>query len=410
MKKAGLTRSLTDERRWPGSTSRRGGPRQSGDTCHLARGFGPFRTPMSDASPDTPDSTPPVAAARPRLVYPFAAKPAPGARLEVAPGVHWLRMPLPFHLDHINLWTLQEEGGYAVVDTGTRSEDVIAHWQAHFEATKDEGQPTRVIVTHMHPDHVGTAGWIARRFEVPLWMTRLEYMSCRVMVGDTGREPPPDAIAFYRRAGWSRHAIDVYRGRFGRFGLYIHALPESYRRLHDGQLLRIGGRDWRVVVGSGHSPEHACLYCAEDGLFISGDQVLPRISSNVSVHPVEPEADPLSDWLASLQKLRREVADDVLVLPAHNEPFRGLHARLDALASGQEIALTRLRRRLAEPRRAIDVFAALFGRPVPEGDVSLLGLATGESVACLNHLLYRGELEVEVDAAGVCWYRMKAAG
>jgi len=344
---------------------------------------------------------------RPALDYPFETRPALGGRLQVAPGVHWLRMPLPFHLDHINLWTLQEEGGYAIVDIGTRTEDVIGHWQSFFEATKDEGQPTRVIVTHMHPDHVGTAGWITRRFGVSLWMTRQEYLNCRVMVADTGREPPPEAIAFYRRAGWSAHAIDAYRGRFGRFGLYIHALPESYRRLQDGQELVIGARRWRVVVGGGHSPEHACLYCAEDALLISGDQVLPRISSNVSVNPTEPEADPLSDWLASLQKLRREVRDDVLVLPAHNEPFRGLHARLDALANGQEIALARLRRRLAEPRRAIDVFAALFGRPVPEGDVSLLGLATGESVACLNHLLHRGELATEVDEAGVCWYRSK---
>ncbi len=345
---------------------------------------------------------------RPRLVYPFPDKPAHGQRLEVAPGVHWLRMPLPFHLDHINLWTLADGDGYAIVDTGTRTEDVIGLWQTLFEADGAASRPTRVIATHMHPDHVGAAGWITRRFGIPLWMTRQEYLSCRIAAADTGREPPPDAIAFYRQAGWSARAIEIYRGRFGRFGLYIHALPESYRRLYDGQVMAIGTRRWRVVVGSGHSPEHACLYCAEDGLLISGDQVLPRISSNISVNPMEPDADPLADWLASLDKLRREVSDDVLVLPAHNEPFRGLHARLAALASGQQLALERLRRRLREPRRAIDVFASLFGRPVPEGDVSLLNLATGESVACLNHLLQRGELDVDVDDHGVRWYRLRA--
>jgi len=358
---------------------------------------------MSD---DPPAAT---SADRPRLVYPFTTRPGPGQRLEIAPGVQWLRMPLPFHLDHINLWLLAEEGGYAIVDTGTRTEDVIGLWQTVFEELQEQGQPTRVLATHMHPDHVGAAGWITRRFGVPLWMTRLEYLSCRVMAGDTGREPPADALAFYRQAGWSAHAIDVYRGRFGRFGLYIHALPESYRRLQDGAQLRIGARHWRVVVGSGHSPEHACLYCAHDALFISGDQVLPRISSNISVNAVEPDADPLADWLASLDKLRREVPDDVLVLPAHNEPFRGLHARLAALASGQQIALQRLRRRLGQPRRAIDVFASLFGRPVPEGDVGLLGLATGESVACLNHLWRRDELVVETDSDGVRWYRLKGS-
>lgn len=358
---------------------------------------------MSDASLD---ATP---ADRPKLVYPFPDLPARAQRLEVAPGVHWLRMPLPYHLNHINLWTLDEDGGFAVVDTGTRTEDVAAAWHELFAALPSGRAPTRVFVTHMHPDHIGMAGWITRKFGVRLWMTRLEYLSCRVMTADTGREAPPDAIAFYRHAGWSEDAIEAYRVRFGNFGKHIHALPESYRRLSDGQGLRIGAQDWRVIVGSGHSPEHACLHCPELKLLISGDQVLPRISSNVSVNPIEPDADPLGDWLASLARLRREVPDDVLVLPAHNEPFRGLHARLDALDHGQRRALERLLRRLAEPRRAIDVFVALFGRPIPEVDVGLLGMATGESVACLNHLLQRGEISAELDDAGVRWYRARPA-
>jgi len=188
----------------------------------------------------------------------------------------------------------------------------------------------------------------------------------------------------------------------------IHPLPDSFHRLRDGDELRIGAHLWRVVTGSGHSPEHACLYCPELKVLISGDQVLPRISSNVSVNPTEPDADPMSDWLASLAKLKREVPDDVLVLPSHNECFRGLHARLDALASGQEKALLRLRRSLQERKRAIDVFGALFARPIGENDVALLGMATGESVACLNHLVRRGEASRELDADGVAWYRIAA--
>ena len=143
-------------------------------------------------------------------------------------------------------------------------------------------------------------------------------------------------------------------------------------------------------------------------MLISGDQVLPRISSNVSVYPMEPDADPMRGWLDSLAKLRREVPDDVLVLPAHNEPFRGLHARIDALASGQERSLNRLLRTLREPRRAVDVFGALFARPIAESDVPLLGMATGESLACLNHLVQRGDAVESLDAEGVRWFRATA--
>jgi glyoxylase-like metal-dependent hydrolase (beta-lactamase superfamily II) len=326
--------------------------------------------------------------------------------IEVAPGVHWIRMPLPFQLNHINLWVLDDGAGWAVVDTGVRNEDTAAVWRELFANAPDQRTLTRVFVTHMHPDHVGMAGWLTRKFGVRLWMSRLEYLTCRVMVSDTGREAPPDALAFYRRAGWKPTAIETYSTRFGNFGKMIHPLPDSFQRIRDGDELGIGAHTWRVVVGSGHSPEHACLYCPGLKLLISGDQVLPRISSNVSVNPTEPDADPMSDWLASLAKIKREVPDDVLVLPAHNDCFRGLHARLDALASGQEKALQRLRRSLQEPKRAVDVFGALFARPISESDVALLGMATGESVACLNHLVQRGEASRKVDADGVAWYRI----
>jgi glyoxylase-like metal-dependent hydrolase (beta-lactamase superfamily II) len=161
-----------------------------------------------------------------------------------------------------------------------------------------------------------------------------------------------------------------------------------------------------VIVGTGHSPEHACLYCADLKLLISGDQVLPRISSNVSVHPTEPDANPMLEWLTSLAKLKREVPDDVLVLPSHNDCFRGLHARIDYLAASQERTLDRLRKTLREPKRSVDVFSALFGRDIDETDDGLLHLATGESLACMNYLLHRGEIRREIDASGVAWHQL----
>jgi len=348
------------------------------------------------------------------LVYPCGEAPAAGQTREIVPGVLWIRMSMPFTLNHINLWAIRDAcgnagDGWALVDTGLQTQDTATAWRNLLTAPGVlAGRPvTRVLMTHMHPDHIGMAGWITRRFDCRLWMTRLEYLNCRVLAADTGREAPEDGVRFYRKAGWSDDDIENYRARFGGFGKMIHPLPDSYQRLHDGQRLSIGANEWRVVVGTGHSPEHACLYCPELKLFISGDQVLPRISSNVSVFPTEPEADPLGDWLASIEKIKREVPDDVLVLPAHNDPFRGLHARLDRLAGGHERSLERLRAVLHEPRRAVDVFGALFARSITS-EPQLLGLATGESVAHINHLVQRGEVVVSRMEGGVAWYRQRA--
>ncbi len=342
---------------------------------------------------------------KPTLIYPFEAPPQPGKLLEVAPGVLWLRMPLPYALNHINLWALDDGDGWAIVDTGVRTPESLDAWRGLFADAPDQRPITRVFVTHMHPDHVGLAGWLTRKFGCSLWMTRQEYLNCRVLCADTGREAPDEAMSFFRRAGWPESALEDYRVRFGNFGKQIHALPESYRRMIDGETLQIGVHEWRVIVGTGHSPEHACLYCPALKVLISGDQVLPRISSNVSVHPTEPDADPMQGWLESLAKIEREVPDDVLVLPSHNECFRGLHARLRYLADSQLRILDRLRDTLAEPKRAVDVFVALFGRAIDAGSSGLLGLATGESIACLNYLVQRGEAIAEIDAAGVAWYR-----
>lgn len=356
---------------------------------------------MTETAPTMPDSPP-----RALLNYPFETPPSVGEATEVAPGVLWIRMPLPFSLSHINLWAIADGERWTLVDAGLRSPETEAAWGQLLEGALGGRAIERLVVTHMHPDHVGMAGWITRRTGCRLWMTRLEYLTCRLLVADTGRDAPPDGTHFYRRAGWDNNALEHYRERFGEFGKAIYALPDSYRRIVDTETIRIGEHDWRVVTGSGHSPEHACLYSPGLKLLVSGDQVLPRISSNVSVFPTEPEADPLGEWLASIATIKASVPDDVLVLPAHNLPFRGLHARLDELADGHARGLDALRQRLAEPHRVIDLFSTLFRRPIDSN--GLLGMATGETLAHLNRLIAQGDATVEVDADGVAWYRATA--
>jgi len=336
------------------------------------------------------------------LTYTAHSAPQSGQAITVAPGVNWLRMPLPVALNHINLWALEDLEGWTLVDTGMQTPETAAAWQSAFSGPLGGRPVTRVICTHMHPDHVGMAGWLTRRFDCQLWMTRLEYLTCRVLVADTGREAPPDAIRFYHAAGWGADAIEHYKARFGGFGKMVYTLPDSYHRITDSEQLLIGGMQWRAIVGRGHSPEHACLHCPELRLLISGDQVLPRISSNVSVFPTEPDADPLTDWIESLASIKLQVPDDVLVLPSHNEPFHGLHARLEQLMRGHEDALLRLHQKLDAPQRAVDVFGILFRRQVSGG---LLTMATGESLAHLNCLIRRGLAVKQTDHSGVDWYR-----
>ena len=343
---------------------------------------------------------------RAKLEYPFDHTPKIGEAIDVAPGVKWMRMPLGGALSWINVWAVAEEDGWAIVDTGIVGTDTRNAWRAALSGPLGGKPVTRVFVTHMHPDHIGMSGYLTRKFNAQLWITRLEFMTCRSLAADTGREAPEDAIRFFRGAGWDEEALETYRARFGGFGRGMYALPDSYRRLSDGDELRIGEHVWRVVVGSGHSPEHGCLYCPDLKVMISGDQVLPKISSNVSVFPTEPEGDPLTDWLTSLARIKTKVPDDILVLPAHGDPFHGLHARIDHLIGGHERGLERLEKLLAEPKRVIDVFHVLFRRKI---DANLLGMASGEALAHLNCLMARGQAVRERDAAGVDWYRAAAA-
>lgn len=336
--------------------------------------------------------------------YEFSDKPADGEVIPVANGIYWLRMPLPFRLGHINLWLLEDDGGWAIVDTGVNTDVTHGVWRKAFTEVMGGAPVTRVFATHLHPDHSGCAGWLTEQWGVELWMPREEYLLCRILVADTGRPSPEAGNRFYHAAGFAPEAMHHYQQMFGMFGKYVSTPPESYRRLADGDRVTVGAHEWEVVVGRGHSPEHACLWCRERNLIISGDQLLPTISSNVSVYPTEPASNPLAEWIESLEAMRDRLPADVLVLPAHGRPFRGAHERLTALIDEHLSGLDELVALCREPKRAVDVFPALFRGPINENN---LIMATGEAVAHLNYLLEDARLTVTADEHGVNWYRSR---
>ncbi|ODU21297.1 MAG: MBL fold metallo-hydrolase [Sphingomonas sp. SCN 67-18] len=337
------------------------------------------------------------------LTYPLGSfGPGPGDLHGIAPGVGWARLPVPGSLKHINVWALDDGDGVAIVDTGLNMPAAREAWEALFAGPLAGRRVSRVIVTHFHPDHIGLAGWLCARFDVALWMNRTEFLMARLLTSDVRDAPPDAALAHFRACGWPDRLIDAERGKgWGRFAKMVSPLPLGHVRLAEGDALAIGDRIWTVRTGSGHTPEHACLVDEAGGLMIAGDQVLPRITSNVSVMLTEPEGDPLGEWLASIAHFRKTLPDDLLVLPAHGEPFTGLHARLDRLAEGHRKQLDMLADHIrAEPRRVSDCFGLLFGRAI---DDSLYGLASGEALAHLRRLEREGRA-VRAERDGVYWY------
>ncbi|HYE27025.1 MAG TPA: MBL fold metallo-hydrolase [Allosphingosinicella sp.] len=361
---------------------------------------------VEPASPDVSLTDPDEADSQPYshkgLTYPLGRRgPGQGEIIELAHGIGWARLPIPGSLRHINIWLLDDGDGVAVVDTGLDIAPCREAWRALFEGPLAGQRISRVICTHFHPDHLGLAGWLTDRFDVALWMTRGEWLFGRMLVSDVRDAPPPEAKAHWRAAGWDESRIEAEASKgWGRFSSVVSPIPVGYVRIQEEDKLAIAGGTWRVLIGSGHSPEHACLIDYKSGLMIAGDQVLPRITSNVSLSLSEPEADPLGEWLASIEKIKG-LPDNLLVLPSHGEPFLGLHARLDALARGHRDRLDALHARLDTPRRAVDCFAILFARQIEDG---MYGLATGEALAHLRRLEVERRAVREV-RDGVWWYR-----
>lgn len=346
-----------------------------------------------------------------RLHYPLGdALPETGRTLVVAPGVKWIRMALPFALDHINLWLLRDTldgvDGWTVVDCCIHRDEAKAQWEQIF-ANELDGLPVlRVIVTHMHPDHIGLAKWLCERWNCMLWISATDYNSARIGSQSTTGFGGASAADFFATHGMSDpESLEKIRGRASYYPSMVPGVPRSFVRLLDGQTVTIGGRGWRCIAGYGHAPEHMALYNDDLRVLISGDMVLPRISTNVSVYDMEPESDPLALFLDSLQRYR-PLPPDTLVLPSHGKPFTGLHERIQQLQDHHTDRLAEVLDACAQkPCSAFDILPVLFTRAL---DLHQTTFAMGEAVAHLHRLWFQGRLQRHTGADGVHRFRPHA--
>lgn len=350
-----------------------------------------------------------------QLDYPYGdTLPKAGTVLEIAPGVKWLRMSLPFALNHINLWLLQDEieseagtqRGWTVIDCGVANDATRDAWESIFATQLGVLPIVRVIATHCHPDHVGLADWICKRWNVPLWMTTGEYGYARMMSAALPGADGTSMFPFFKQHGLTDpQMLKELEGRRSYYPTLVPSVPVAYTRMQDGQDIRIGKNSWRVITGFGHSPEHASLYCAKLNLLIAGDMVLPRISTNVSVFAIEPESNPVQQFLDSLLKYK-DLPDDTLVLPSHGKPFRGLHVRIQQLFDHHAARLEEVLAACVTPQSAADIVPIMFRRPL---DAHQLSFALGEALAHLHKLWLDELLKRSVCADGVIRFQIKVA-
>ncbi len=330
--------------------------------------------------------------AAPRYLLP----PVPlGEPAEVAPGILWLRLPLPFALDHVNVWLIDDGDGWTLIDAGIGDDRTKAIWESLLEGPLVGKPIRRIIATHFHPDHIGLCGWLAERLAVPFSTSRTEWLQARLLALDTTDGYLQAGRTFDVAAGLDPDMVEARHARGNRYRQSVSPPPPAFTRLAAGDTVAMGGSSWRVLVGEGHSPEMLTFFSAERNILIAADQILPRISPVVAVWPPLPAADPLAEFLDSLRQYE-DLPAECLVLPSHDAPFHGLHDRLADLARHHDERCDLLLRASAEPVTVAEIMPKLFRRRL---DVQQLGFALGETVAHLNYLLLRGRL-AEIGARG----------
>ncbi len=341
------------------------------------------------------------------IKYLFEAPPEPGARRELLPGVTWVRVPLPFVLNHVNCWLLDDEthdGAMTLIDTGADKPETRALWDEVLNSLPSGKKVVRLIGTHGHPDHIGLAGWIVDKLGVPLHMTLAEWLAPQVWREEGANPMRPATRAFFLSHGLSEEVVTTMDKAREQAPFRNYPLPANFLRMRDGDSITFGGRQWEVLVNGGHADEHASFYCKKDGILIAGDQILSRISPVVGVFPSQPLSDPLTDYLASLVRLRK-LPDDTIVLPSHGLPFRGLHTRIDQLALHHKARLQTLWELMEAPTRGIALAHGLFPKAMAAKGQTVMAMA--ETLAHAHYLVSTQRAKrLVADDGGVTFVRV----
>ena len=340
------------------------------------------------------------------ISFPYTTPPEPGAVIEVADGIYWVRMALPMLIDHVNVYILEGRHDLTIIDTGLNFRQCKLAWLKIIKNNFGTKPIKNVLLTHHHPDHIGLLGWFHDNFKIKVYASRTSWLLGRMLYLDKQRKPSKEAIDFWIQAGMDKTTLDKKcKDKPFNFSDVVANFPLGFISLNQGDEICLSGKNWRVEMGQGHAPDHLTLWGLDLPIVIAGDQIIPGISSNLGVYPTEPLLDTVGAWLSSCNRFLKLAKDQHFVLPGHKSPFLGLSARLRQLIDNHVSALERIEQKLSvDECTAVDLFQSIFKRKITDSEY---GLALAEAVGHLNYFRVRNMVNYSIRDDGAKLFKLK---